>query len=99
MDKAILVIDMPKNCFDCPLCINDEYGLSLKCCLRYKEYVDKDGKPDWCPLKPAPEKIDIPDFNNTVKAKSENAYEVGMYMHERGMYLGHNICIDKILGE
>lgn len=59
MSKAILLIDMPENCFDCPLCINDEYGLSLKCCLQYKSYVDKEGKPNWCPLKPAPEKVDV----------------------------------------
>lgn len=59
MNKAILVIDMPENCFDCPLCINDEYGLSLECCLQYKGYVDEKGKPVWCPLKPAPEEQEV----------------------------------------
>lgn len=54
---------------------------------------------DKCPLKPMPEKIDIPDFDDNIKAKNENAEEVGMYMYDRGHYRGYNLCIDKILGK
>ena len=86
MNKSILVIDTPENCFDCPLCINDEYGLSLKCCLKYKEYVDKKGKPNWCPLKQLPEKYDV-----------ENARYWGEE-YSYGYDNGYNDCIDEILG-
>lgn len=85
MDKAILVIDMPENCFDCPLCINDEYGLSLECCLQYKGYVDKKGKPNWCQLKKAPEKYDL--VNVLYTRDWDGEYENG-----------YNACVDEILG-
>lgn len=52
-------------------------------------------KPDWCPLKPVPEKFS--DFEDIVKAKSDNAYEVGLCMYNRGTIQGYNSCIDKIL--
>lgn len=96
MNKAILVIDMPKRCDDCKL---SEYSDSWKlyCCYT-GEVIDKI-KPDWCPLKPMPAKIDVHDWDDSIKAKNENAQEVGMYMYDRGHYRGYNICIDKILGE
>lgn len=94
MSKAILIIDMPESCDKCPLLLRHE---EERCCLPEKRNSFCD-KPDWCPLKPAPEKIDVPDFDDTVKAESENAFEVGMYMYDRGHYRGYNICIDKILG-
>jgi hypothetical protein len=101
MDKAILIIDMPESCSKCPL-----FGgfYTDMCCkgmnnrgINYP--YPEDFRQDWCPLKPAPEKIDVPDFDDTVKAESENAFEVGMYMYDRGHYRGYNLCIDKILGD
>ena len=83
MSKAVLVIDMVDNCYDCPLCINDEYGLSLKCCLKYKEYVNKEGKPNWCPLKLLPEE-DNRDY---------------LLEWSRGYQGGWNDCINAIMGE
>ena len=66
--KAILVIDMPNCCAECPLMLWDAkseyYGA---CCPTlkevncvadsYKENENKGIKPDWCPLKPMPEPI------------------------------------------
>lgn len=83
MDKAIVVIDMPKICGECPMCIDDEYDLTHECCLKYKGYVDKKHRPTWCPLKIIPEKYDtdkpyILDFNED---------------YERG----YNACVDEIL--
>ena len=100
MSKAILVIDMPDSCSKCPLfggCYTD------MCCrgsnnrgINYP--YPENFRQDWCPLKPVPEKIDVPDFDNTIKAESDNAYEVGAYMYDRGHHRGYNACIDKILG-
>ena len=44
-----------------------------------------------------PEKINIPEYNDAIKAESENAYEVGIYMFNRGEFFGYNACIDKLL--
>jgi hypothetical protein len=70
MSKSVLVLDTPKNCYDCPFgteyCGNLEYdGLcELADCLDYdailmtKEHYDCESKsrPDWCPLMDLPEK-------------------------------------------
>ena len=71
MSKSVLVIDTPKNCYDCPFgteyCGNLEYEgcCELADCLDYdvilmtEEHYDCESKsrPDWCPLKPLPEKM------------------------------------------
>lgn len=101
MDKAILVIDMPICCDECfALDDNGDYPF----CLITQEqrgytFRTREQKMDRCPLKPMPKKIDVPDYDNTVKAKNENAYEVGAYMYDRGIYRGYNLCIDKILSK
>lgn len=82
-NKAILVIDMPENCGDCPLCVGDEYDLVHECCLKYKGYVGSKDKPKWCPLKEIPERYDterdyVLDFDES---------------YERG----YNSCLDDIL--
>lgn len=98
MSKAILVIDMPESCEKCPIKNSVGYG---KWCAGFDDTcIDSYPiKPDWCPLKPVPEKIDVPNWDDNIKAKNKNAEEVGMYMYDRGHYRGYNICIDKILGE
>ena len=63
--KSILVIDTPKDCFECPL----HQILDLKCdgkyvmyCNANKDVVKGKGaweKPLWCPLKQLPEPKDI----------------------------------------
>ena len=53
--KAILVIDMPKSCEDCPC---TDY---MFCYATQKELeIDWEvNKPSWCPLKPMPLEQDI----------------------------------------
>ena len=93
--KAILVIDMPERCSDCP-CFR--YGVDNYCAVTGDtNYSHNNSKPDWCPLTPVPKKIDVPDWDNSIKAKNENAKKVGMYMYDRGHCRGYNACIDKIL--
>lgn len=73
MSKSVLVIDTPENCYDCPFgteyCGNLEYEgcCELADCLDYdvilmtEEHYDCESKsrPEWCPLKPLPEKSTI----------------------------------------
>lgn len=103
MSKAILVVDMPKCCNECSLMFKDEYSYwcPVQCDENktdlYENYIKIKQKPNWCPLKPLPEKIDVPAYDDNIKAFSENAFEVGSYMYDRGHYRGYNMCIDKIL--
>lgn len=54
MSKAILVIDMPKNCFHCKL-------QDWANCRILKGCHTGDTRPDWCPLKPLPD-MDEEDY-------------------------------------
>ena len=101
MSKSVLVIDTPENCYDCPFgtayCGEIKYeGLcELADCLDYdvilmtEEHYDCESKsrPEWCPLKPLPEKKEyIVPFNNAESQKDIIA-------------VGWNACIDKITGK
>ena len=96
--KAILVIDMPNCCAECPLMLWDAkseyYGA---CCPTlkevncvadsYKENENKGIKPDWCPLKPMPEKSGL------VHQDVDGWWKLSEYSR------GWNECIDEIMGE
>ena len=84
--KAVLVIDMPKDCWDCHLV--DEWGncnaikmTSERYGVSVKQY-DKE-RASWCPLRPLPQKM---------KHEDEIDYEYG-YID------GRNELIDEIMGE
>lgn len=49
MDKAILVLDMPKNCLNCKL-------QDWANCRIVKGCHTGENRPDWCPLKEVPER-------------------------------------------
>lgn len=59
--KAVLVIDMPKSCYDCKFCSHAEnsecwalyYSKRAHHFNTYEYYHDE--MPSWCPLKPLPE--------------------------------------------
>ena len=55
--KSILVIDTPKDCYDCP-CSNE--GCYL-CQISRRQLEDdfQEKRPSWCPLKPLPEPKDM----------------------------------------
>lgn len=58
MKKAVLVMDMPECCGECPLMDNDCAG--GYCNAHGDDYIDipdtMRSKPDWCPLHPLPQK-------------------------------------------
>lgn len=92
MAKAVLIMDMPESCGECPFC----RGLN-EC--KVKKYLVRDrlftiftvdaqimegGKPSWCPLRELPEKI--PDL--------EHGYE---NVDKSIIRIGWNACLDMIL--
>lgn len=81
MSKSVLVIDTPENCRSCYL---QGFMLNLQYCRgKLKDIKDTSVKPDWCPLKPLPEK---------------NTTENNMTDYQCGMVDGRNQCIDEIIG-
>ena len=83
MSKAILVMDMPKNCFDCRF---QEMGF-CEAVHSVGEMIpddDLESKPDWCPLREMPEK------KKTIGTESETER---IYMN-----CSWNDCIDAIGG-
>ena len=51
--KAVLIIDMPKNCYECSLCAEEViYGKTEFVCKGYGSIIDSLDGNDWCPLRP-----------------------------------------------
>lgn len=48
--KGIIVVDIQEDCHKCKL-----YSHSFGCKIKMKKYMVK-GIPDWCPIKPMPER-------------------------------------------
>jgi hypothetical protein len=80
MSKSVLVINTPKYCAVCIL----RSGVNHPFCrVNNRDITDLSIIPDWCPLKPLPE-----------KSTAEN----DMTDYQRGMVDGWNRCIDEITG-
>ena len=84
--KAILVIDMPKNCAKCKLRYLQGIGESI--C----NAVDWEERPSWCPLRPLPTKKEHSGEDNPYSDNYEDEYE---YQYREG----YNICLREITGE
>ena len=99
MAKALLIMDMPESCVRdtgdsaykvcCPLVWNRYYcsqfspkGLSITG-REWEEIFETGKRPDWCPLKPMPEKNNL----------GTTSYRWRWFKQ------GWNACIDKILGK
>lgn len=81
MSKSVLVIDTPEDCYSCYLRM---VSRDLHFCkVKSRRIKDVCTKPDWCPLKPLPEKSTI---------------ENDMTDYQCGMVDGRNQCIDEITG-
>ena len=86
--KAILVLEMPSSCLECP--IGEDMSIPIETCIKCpfgKCVIDEEvmTRPNWCLLKEVPEK------------KNRNNRVVGDYL--RGRSDGYNACIDEILGD
>lgn len=86
MSKSVLVIDTPERCIDCEIGQNYSSIIAtcVSCPIAGKSALDGEAEsiPDWCPLKPLPE-----------KSTTEN----DMTDYQRGMVDGRNQCIDEIV--
>lgn len=83
--KAILVIDMPESCFDCPC--ESEY---LCGAARKELFYEADRKPEWCPLKEMPQKYDGDKQAYMNGEPWYRWYHLTEYEH------GWNACIEEI---
>lgn len=82
MSKSILVMDTPKTCENCYMLSHNYCNFQ---CLITGELIEKStNRPNWCPLKPLPEKSTI---------------ENDMTDYQCGLVDGRNQCIDEITGE
>lgn len=93
--KAILILNkMSKSCADCPVCAWSEVTGLYNCLNGTKEekcvdeYLldDRLNKPSWCPLKPLPQKRELPKLY-------EDNYEL------KAEIKGFNACLEELLGE
>lgn len=85
MNKGILVIDIPKTCDVCPISkYTSPSGIGRICPFAKWNFLEPHLKPDWCPIKPLPEKI-------------QHKSRQGLLQEQ--VALGWNLCIDDILGE
>lgn len=80
MAKGIIIIDVPESCDECPVVFRHEEERC--CCITKRNSFTT--KPDWCPIKPLPEKYSI---NGT------------MHEIDIDVAIGRNAVIDEILGE
>ena len=78
------MIDTPEKCDSCDLCCITFYPF---CKVNARDIIDLNIVPDWCPLKPLPEK------------KSTTA-PVSNYEVQKNLFAaGWNACINKITGK
>lgn len=84
--KAVLVLDeMPKNCFSCPLHNWDKNGLGIIMCSIKTEETNCEQRPIWCPLKELKETM-----VKTIKCKECKYWRKNEYMVnlDTGEYCG-----------
>lgn len=87
MAKAVLVMDMPEQvCQKCILCYETENEDEYLCCATGKLVPDGE-KPDWCPLRELPEKMELCG-KYPQPGKPVPSYRCGW-----------NACLREILGE
>ena len=91
MSKAILVMDMPDSCMGCNFLYCDAENNSESCQAREKSRIvdlEKDDKPDWCPLREMPEKKET---HTVLVLNAAGSWS-------EAMKSGWNACIDAIGG-
>lgn len=102
MKKSVFVMETPETCCDCHFCYELNEGIEAFCYVTnsdtnktlIKEIDCKDGycngKPDWCPLRPLPEKMKVTGIYNYAYLEAGGkppSYKIGW-----------NDCIDVIAG-
>lgn len=89
--KAILVIDMPKSCWACPLWDKSDYADGCEAVGRKTHDIDHGAEREvWCPLKPLPPKLDANDWHRMFS---------GLFSEREAKGHGWNACLKEITGE
>lgn len=83
MAKAMLIMDMPSRCIECPLLASWQDSASAPrnywCPYNLEITIEVEKRSDWCPLREVPQKME-------------------KYHEYDEIALGYNACIDEILG-
>ena len=82
MSKSVLVIDTPKSCEGC--CMFCYTYHRFQCLITGKTIENSTDRPEWCPMRPLPEKMAIPRGARNVDGLEYAA--------------GYNTCINEITG-
>lgn len=91
MAKGIIVLDVPESCRNIR---GDENGClfgGMVCQIKQKDvmnHVVKGTKPDWCPIKEIPARLEEIKLPNT-----KNGHKM------EGFSTGFNACLDEIEGK
>ena len=99
MSKAVLVMDMPSSCMECPVGQNESIPLEtcIRCPLGKCVFgAETETRPDWCPLKPMPEKKKE-RYGMTRQTSNEHWETYGE--ETDSVAVGYNACIDELLKE
>lgn len=96
MSKAVLVMDMPESCGECPFCRGLNECKVKKYLVRDRLFtiftvdaqIMKGGKPSWCPLRELPEKKET--------TYPQACYENSYWTDE--MKAGFNTCLNEMVG-
>ena len=84
MSKGIIIVDIPRDCRDCPM---RSLADDCICGRNVMEYRHNKSKPDWCPIKELP--IRLEEINCS---HSMSDYQ------RKGFSRGWNACLDEIEG-
>lgn len=89
MSKGIILVDMPERCNECKFWFaKATVPIEYRCMAEQKNITEKHlnkNKPDWCPIKPMPERKALTgDLSNVTK------------MGEELVKVGWNECLEKI---
>ena len=104
MAKSVLVMNTPDNCLDCLFAVEIDEGVEA-CCSAKNDDIDGtsmkeidceggycQGKPDWCPLNPLPEKLELSERDAERVSNGETVANSVSFKS------GWNMCIDEITG-
>lgn len=85
--KAVLVIDMPENCLECPCHCRYDYSDCQAAGMTHSgNYLNK--REDWCPLK------SLPELKKCEPIKEGQTYHE--WERRKDMAFGWNACLYKI---
>ena len=104
--KAVLVIDMPKSCFDCQLMV-DGWCYAVKA-DRTQDTISAKDRTCWCPLRPLPQKLEVKvdTFDDIMHTEFQMTDVIAdklianiRFETDKLVALGYNACLDDITGE